>query len=80
MIKFGSISIADSLDSEVTGPKTYCKHCQKETEYNTQMSFLPTPAKEEITMLWLESAYCTECRRTVYAQEVYERNQMFIEK
>ena len=61
-------------------PTTYCTHCQKETEYLTQMSFLPAPVKDGMTSLWLESAYCTECRHSVYVQEVYERNQVFIEK
>ena len=80
MIKVGNISIEDSIGYKVPGPETYCEHCQKETKYLTQMSFLPTPAKDGLTMLWLESAYCAECRHSVYAQEVFERNKVFIDK
>lgn len=80
MIKIGSISISDSVDYKVAGPQTYCTHCQKETEYHTQMSNLPVPTENGTTMLWLESAYCTECRHSVYSERVAERNKVFIDK
>ena len=79
MIKVGNIATL-LPNIKMAGPKTHCTHCQKETEYLTQMSHLPVPNENGMTMLWLESAYCTECRHSVYAQEVYERNKAFIDK
>lgn len=57
---------------------TFCGHCKEEVDYAVQIRPLPVPTDLGMETLWLESAYCLKCRRTLNIKEVRDRNRAFL--